>query len=49
MKNDFSYIEKLVSDLKDVKGIIANLYFMDNNRMKSERNIENIDVYEMFR
>ena len=49
MKNDFSYIEKLVSDLKDVKGIIANLYFMDNNRMKSELNIENIDVFEMFK
>ena len=49
MKNDFTYINKLKSDLKDVKGLIANLYFMNKKEMKEELEIENIDVFEMFK
>lgn len=49
MKNDFSYIEKIKRDLKDVKGLIANLYFMSREEMKEELEIEDIDVFEMFK
>lgn len=49
MKNDFSYIEKIKRDLKDVKGVIANLYFMSKEEMKEELEIEDIDVFEMFK
>lgn len=49
MKKDFSYINKLKEELKDVKGLIANLYFMNKEEMKNELNIESIDVYEMFK
>lgn len=49
LKNDFSYIEKMKEDLKDVKGLIANLYFMSEKEMKEELGIEEIDVFEMFK
>lgn len=49
MKNDFSYIEKIKEDLKEVKGVIANLYFMSKKEMKEELELEDIDVYEMFK
>lgn len=48
IKKDFSYIDKIKEDFKDIKGIVANLYFMSKNEMKEELNIEEIDVYEMF-
>lgn len=49
MKNDFSYIKKIKEDLKDVRGMVANLYFMSEDEMKEELGIEDIDVYEMFK
>lgn len=49
LKNDYSYIEKIKEDLKDVKGLIANLYFMSPEEMKEELEIDHIDVYEMFK
>lgn len=49
LKNDYSYIEKIKEDLKDVKGLIANLYFMNPEEMKEELEIDHIDVYEMFK
>ncbi|MCI8347397.1 MAG: hypothetical protein HFJ12_05590 [Bacilli bacterium] len=49
LKNDFSYIEKIKKDLKDVKGLIANLYFMSKEEMKEELEIEDINVFEMFK
>lgn len=49
LRNDYSYIEKIKEDLKDVKGLIANLYFMKPKEMKEELGIDNIDVYEMFK
>ena len=49
LKNDYSYIERIKEDLKDVKGLIANLYFMNPEEMKEELEIDHIDVYEMFK
>ena len=50
LKNDFSYINKIKEDFKDnVKGVVANLYFMSKESMKEELNIEKIDVFEMFK
>lgn len=49
LKNDFSYIEKLKKELKDIKGVIANLYFMSKEEMKEELGIEEINVFEMFK
>ena len=49
LKNDFSYIKKIKEELKEVRGIVANLYFMSRDEMKEELGIEEIDVYEMFK
>lgn len=49
LKNDYSYIEKIKKDLKNIKGLIANLYFMSPEEMKEELEIDHIDVYEMFK
>ncbi len=49
IENNFSYIEKIKSNTKDIKGFIANLYFMSKEEMKEELHIEDIDVYEMFK
>lgn len=48
LKNDFSYIEKLQVDLKEVDGLIANLYFMSREEMEEELHIKEINVVEMF-
>ena len=49
LKNDFSYIEKLQKDLKDIDGLIANLYFMSKEEMEEELQIVDINVVEMFK
>ena len=49
LRNDFTYIERLQSDLDDVHSLIANLYFMSKDEMKDELQIEDINVVEMFR
>ncbi len=49
LKDDFSYIQELKKELKDVKALVANLYFMSEEEMKVELNIEKIDVVEMFK
>lgn len=49
LRNDFSYVEKLQSDLSDVDSLIANLYFMSKDEMKNELQIEDINVVDMFR
>ena len=48
LRDDFSYVEKLQSDLSDVHSLIANLYFMSRVEMKEELHIENINVVEIF-
>lgn len=49
LKNDFSYVEKIQEDLKEVDGLIANLYFMSREEMKEELHITEINVVEMFK
>ncbi len=49
MKNDFSYIKKIKDDFSQIRGVIANLYFMSVKKMKEELKIEDIDVFEMFK
>ena len=49
LKEDFSYVEKLQSELCDVHSLIANLYFMSRDEMREELHIEDINVVEMFR
>lgn len=53
LRMDFSYIEKIKSIFRDnnVSGVIANLYFMNEDEMKDELgdNYGEIDVVEMFR
>ena len=49
MKKDFSYIDKIKKDLNKIDGLIANLYFMNRDEMKDELEIEEIDVYQMFK
>lgn len=49
LKKDFSYIDKIKEDFKDIDGVIANLYFMEKERMIEELGVEDIDVYEMFK
>ncbi len=49
LKNDFSYIEKIKTELKDITGLVANLYFMSKKEMKEELNISKINVVEMFK
>jgi len=49
IKKDFSYIEKIKEDFKNIDGVIANLYFMEKERMIEELGIEEFDVYEMFK
>ncbi len=48
LKNDFSYIKKIQEDLKEVDGLIANLYFMSKKEMEEELHITEINVVEMF-
>lgn len=49
LKKDFSYLEKIKKDLENIDGLIANLYFMSKEEMKNELQIEDIDVFEMFK
>ena len=53
LRMDFSYIEKIKSVFRDnnVSGVIANLYFMNEEEMKEELgdNYGEIDVVDMFR
>ena len=53
LRMDFSYIDKIKSNFRDnnVSGVIANLYFMNEEEMKEELgdNYGEIDVLEMFR
>lgn len=51
LKNDFSYINELKKYFNDnnVNGVIANLYFMDRESMKSEIGNKEINVKEMFK
>ena len=52
VKNDFSYVETIQQRLKDsgVTGVVANLYFMNEDEMKEELGeyYKPIDVVEMF-
>ena len=52
-KNDFSYIETIQKYYQNngVRGVVANLYFMNEEEMKEELGelYEPIDVVEMFR
>lgn len=49
LKDDFSYIKKIQEDLKEVDGLIANLYFMSRKEMEEELHITEINVVEMFK
>lgn len=49
MKKDFTYINKIRKDFENIDGLIANLYFMSKDEMKDELDIEDIDVYQMFK
>lgn len=53
VKNDFSYVETIQQRIKEsgVTGVVANLYFMNENEMKEELGeyYKPIDVVEMFR
>lgn len=49
LKDDFSYIKKIQEDLKEVDGLIANLYFMSGKEMEEELHITEINVVEMFK
>lgn len=53
LRMDFSYIEKIKSVFRDnnVSGVIANLYFMNEEEMKDELgdNYGEIDVVDMFK
>lgn len=53
VKNDFSYVETIQQRIKEsgVTGVVANLYFMNENEMKEELReyYKPIDVVEMFR
>lgn len=49
LRNDFTYVERLQSDLGDVHSLIANLYFMNKDEMRDELQIEDINVVEMFK
>ena len=53
LKNDFSYIETIQKYYQNngVRGVVANLYFMNEEEMKEELGelYEPIDVVEMFR
>ena len=52
-KNDFSYINKIQEYYKEneVRGVVANLYFMNEEEMKEEMGelFDSIDVVERFR
>lgn len=54
IKNDYSYLEKISNYFRDnnVRGVIANLYFMSKEEMRDELSPnyyqESISVYEMF-
>ena len=49
MKKDFTYINKIRKVFENIDGLIANLYFMSKDEMKDELDIEDIDVYQMFK
>lgn len=49
LKNDFSYIKKIKEETINLKGLIPNLYFMNVKEMKEELQIEEINVYDMFK
>lgn len=53
VKNDFTYVETIQQRIKDsgVSGVVANLYFMNEDEMKEELGeyYKPIDVVEMFR
>lgn len=51
IRNDYSYIEKWIKHYNsdNVSGLIANLYFMNEEEMKNEIGDREINVLEMFR
>ena len=51
IRNDYSYIEKWIKHYNsdNVSGLIANLYFMNEEEMKNEIGEREINVLEMFR
>ena len=53
LKDDFSYVEELQKRIMDsgVTGVVANLYFMNEEEMKEEMGdfYQDIDVVDMFR
>lgn len=51
LRNDYSYIKKWISNYNsdNVSGVIANLYFMNEDEMKEEIGNEKIDVLKMFK
>lgn len=53
LRNDFQYIEEWIKNYNkdNVKGVIANLYFMNHEEMKKEigDGVYSIDVVSMFR
>ena len=53
LRMDFSYIDKIISNFRDnnVSGVIANLYFMNEEEMKNELgdNYGDIDVVDIFK
>ena len=47
---DRKYIETIVTDLNNnLKGLVANMYFMSKDEMKEELGIKKINVYKMFK
>lgn len=49
MRNDFSYIDQVKNDFKEIKGVIANLYFMNQEEMKQELGTSDFSTFEMFK
>ena len=51
LRNDYSYIEKWIKNYNsdNVSGLLANLYFMNEEEMKAEIGNREINVLEMFR
>ena len=50
LKDDYSYLEELIKSFNNdnVSGLLANLYFMNEEEMKNEIGDININVVEMF-
>jgi len=48
-KNNKNYLKQIENNINNLKGVVANLYFMNKKEMKEELNINKINVIKMFK